>query len=233
MATMADLLNASEKGWIVVGWFTPEYRPLAERLASQLDGNGAPYHLYAIGDFGGSFFERTRFKPQIVQRAIEEYPERTIVLMDVDCLVNGDIAPLIQKINADVGIMLKPRQGRPPRITLAASSRVMVFRPTPGARRFVETWASLCASPENRTHDDEMCLAWAYVLCPARCEHIPLEYAAREVGYAAGKQQIIAHASENARRNPQRLTLKSVLRRIERRFFRTGKSAAWKEAHLG
>src|SRR5690606_4211463 len=97
-----------------------------------------------------------------------------------DCQVRGPVAPLARMLEADVAIGIKPRNVKPPRISISASSRVVVFRPTERARAFAAEWQRQCASPSNILADDERCLGWAFLLHPGACEHIAPEYAGRE-----------------------------------------------------
>lgn len=189
-----DILSYGNADWLVVGWFTPDYRPVAERFAANLRQHGAPYHLYPVDSFGSSFVERTRKKPEIVLKALGDYTGKTIVLMDVDSIVSGDIQP-VTEILGDVGVIMKARQEKLPRLSIAASSRVMVFRPTPDARRFAEAWKAMCADPAHSRWDDELCLAWTFVThSDVRCQHIPVEYSARGTGEC--KNQVISHKAK-------------------------------------
>lgn len=225
----SDISSHSDGDWLVIGWFTPDYRPVAERFASNLRHYKAPCQLYAVEPFGSSFVERTRKKPEIVLRALSDYPDKTVILMDVDSIVSGDIEP-VTEILGDVGVIMKARQEKPPRLSLAASSRIMVFRPTPDARRFAEAWKAMCADPAHSTWDDELCLAWTFVThSDVRCQHIPIEYSARGMGEC--KNQVISHKSENAVRMNQGFSVRRLLKSVEKRLFRTGRSATWKEMH--
>lgn len=220
---MDDIRRDSDADWIVVGWFTPDYRPLAEKLAANLDEHGAPYHLYALEPFGKNFYERTRKKPEVVLRAMDDYPGKTIVLMDADCIVKGDISNIADTVASDVGIYLKAEPIRKPRVSMAASSRVVVLRPTTGARIFAETWNSICAGPVGRGCDDELCMVWAFIKAAhVGFDHIPLEYSGREAA-AAPANAVIIHSSENGRRT-YRLQLRSALKGFEKRFLRTGRT---------
>ena len=76
---------------------------------------------------------------------MDAYPGKTVVLMDVDCRLRGDIEPVTQ-IDGDVGIVVIARNVRRRRrwahwLSVECSSRVVVFRPTDGARAFARTWA--------------------------------------------------------------------------------------------
>ena len=216
-------ISRTEGDYVVVAWFTPDYSHLAETLATNLFNHNAPYHLYPVESFGKSFFERTRKKPEIVLRAMGDYPDKSIVLMDVDSTVKGDISGMLKQTTGDVGICLKARQIKPPRITLAASSRVAVFKPTAPARAFVETWAKVCADPSHAGHDDELCMLWALMMSPGLSYfHLPPTHSAREEGVAC-KDAVITHSSENGKRTFN-WGIKSGLKAIEKRFFRTGRT---------
>ena len=70
---------------------------------------------------------------------MDRYPGKTVVPTDIDCRVYGDIRPVIEIGTADVGITVlvrNMRKGQKFRHWLAVecSSRVVVFRPTQGAR---------------------------------------------------------------------------------------------------
>jgi hypothetical protein len=74
---------------------------------------------------------------------VDAYPDKTVVLMDVDCRLRGDIEPMTQ-IGGDVGIVVIARNVRRRRrwahwLSVECSSRVVVFRQTEGARAFAQT----------------------------------------------------------------------------------------------
>jgi hypothetical protein len=170
----------------------------------------------------------TKRKPRIVLEAMETYPGTTLVLVDCDCIVRGDVAP-VAGISTDIGIALKPRQGRKSRIVLTASSRVMVFRPTAGARSFAETWADLCeASPRS---NDEPSLVWTYIERPdVTYTQLDQRYIGREMGTANTMEGIVIwHDSAH---DPVRnrcswpATIRHLLKRAEMRCFRTGATRA-------
>jgi hypothetical protein len=140
-----DLLGGQLGDWLAIGWFTEDstYRPLAEALAANLSQHGAPFHLFAKPSLGAW---NTRRKPAVVLEAMDAYPGKTLVLMDVDCRLRGDIEPVTQ-IGGDVGIVVIARNVRRRRrwahwLSVECSSRVVVLRPTEGARAFARTWAA-------------------------------------------------------------------------------------------
>jgi hypothetical protein len=132
-----DFKGGHVEDWLVTGWFTPDYRPVAEVFAGNLSHCGVPFHLFARSKLSPGW--DTTQKPSVVLDAMDAYPGRSIALLDVDCLVRGDPAPVTRIGNADVGIVAIARdvgKGETPRhwLQFETSSRVMVFHPTEGAR---------------------------------------------------------------------------------------------------
>ena len=219
-----DIVSEVPAGtYLAVGWFSPDYAPLAGRLADNLHQFGTPFHLYACEKRDGW---DTRLKPTIALQAMEDYPGKTVILMDVDCRVNGDLAPLAD-LTGDVGICIRARpymrrgKPRPRQVVVMASSRVVVFKPFGGAIAFAQEWQRLCA--ESQPEDgDETPLVWAYLQCPWVVYHqIAPAYAAQgALGAVSGA--IIEHDSAHDRQKAQ--TWKGWLRGIEKRFLRTGRT---------
>lgn len=215
----SDLKSSlTPENWLVVGWFTPDYRPLAEKFAANLDAYHAPYHLFSKPKSEKGW--NTWRKPSVVLEAMGAYPDKTIVLMDVDCIVKGDIAPLTE-IGGDVGIRVNARRARllwpmHKRVVLKATSQVAIFHPTDGARRFASEWERQCA--QTHYSGDEAAMLQAFFTAPG-------------VAFTQiGKPAMVGHESAHAARQP--MTLKQRVKVIERRF-RTGRTQAAKEAGLG
>jgi hypothetical protein len=234
MIAKGDLEGGTPGDWLVVGWFTEDdtYRPLAEAFAAQLSEHGAPFHLWAKPSLGAW---NTRRKPAVVLQAMNAYPGKTVILMDCDCLVRGDISPMLAGIDGDIGITVTARnapkgsKGRMHWVTFETSSRVIVFRPTAGARAFAEEWARQI---ESATYDhDEFAMAWAYLHSPdVAFSYIPRDYSGREVTVLP--DAIVAHDSAHGKqRKTERGIISSALRTFERRFLRTGRTRRAKQ-HL-
>jgi hypothetical protein len=218
-----DIKGGTPDSWLVTGWFTPDYRPLAEKFAANLAEHGVPFHLWALPSAG---VWNTQRKPAVVRDTMLAYPGRTVVLMDVDCIVRANIERVTQ-ISGDVGIIVIARNMRKGKkfqqwLAMECSSRVVVFRPTEKARAFAGTWADTIAISE--VNHDEHSMAWAYLASPSvDFEYIPQEYSAREVGLLP--DAVIVHDSAHAeRRRAERGALQMALRSFERRFLRTGQT---------
>src|SRR5262245_4428789 len=124
-----DLAEPDEsKNWLVVGWFTPDYRTLAERLAFDLGRVGAPYHFFAEPFTSLTCHAMTRYKPAIVTHTWHKYPGKTIILMDVDSRVNGPIDELA-KAPGDIAHWLKSRVRSGGHVRFRVADRIMVFHP--------------------------------------------------------------------------------------------------------
>lgn len=218
-AAGADIIGSVKpRGWVVCGWFTPDYRPLAETLASQLAAHGAPHHILAA-EKTGSWSRQILRKPNMVQRAMREHPNDVIVFMDVDCEVRGPLDDVV-KTPADLtcSLFVKRRRGRQ-RNDL--SSRVIVVRPTPGAHQLVNHWIQQCQEANSIAPEfgDECALMVALSRCTsASWSAIDPRYAGRELPQAP-KGAIIVHDSAHEGASP--------MRRVHRHF------KAWKRSVFG
>jgi hypothetical protein len=232
-AALEDITGGTAGDWLVIGWFTPDYRPLAEEFAANLAKHGAPFHLWARPKLAKGW--NTQQKPSVVLQAMDAYPSKTLVLMDVDCTVKGDKAPVAQ-VAGDVGINLKARQVRrwgrwQRRLAIAASSRVVVFRPTEGARAFAKEWRRLCETAHYG--GDETSMAWAYLVrSDVPYSFLDPLYAGREIaGALVTGGHVIVHESAHLKASPW--SFKETLKAIERRYLRTGRTKREAQARLG
>ena len=223
LSVSGDLVGGQVGDWLVTGWFTPNYRPLAEAFAANLSQHGAPFHLFAKPSLGAW---NTRRKPAVVLEAMDAYPDKTVVLMDVDCRLRGDIEPVTQ-IGGDVGIVVIARNVRRRRrwahwLSVECSSRVVVFRPTEGARAFARTWADTIE--RSTVNHDEHSMAWAYLSSPSiHFDYIDQRFSAREIGRIP--DAVIEHDSaHDEERRASRGRFQNLLRELERRVLRTGRT---------
>lgn len=147
MGGQSDVIDTRNlTDWIVIGFFTPNYRHLAETFAKSLSNQNHPYHLFAVEN-SGTWSHVTMLKPTVVLDAMNVYPDKSLILMDVDCIVDGPLDDLAKfQPNADVSCYttLTTKQIRRHRQNFSLSSRVMLIRPTPGARDFMNKWREAC-----------------------------------------------------------------------------------------
>jgi hypothetical protein len=220
---VGDITGGTVEDWLVVGWFTEDttYRPLAEAFAANLAAHGVSFHLFSKPSLGAW---NTRRKPSVVMEAMDAYPGKTVVLMDVDCLLQGDMEP-VTRVRGDVGIVVIARNMRKGKrwahwLAVECSSRVVVFNPTEKARAFAQTWADTIERSD--VNHDEHSMAWAYLSSPSvDFDYIAQEYSGRELGSLPGA--VIVHDSaHDEQRRAERGRFKTALRAFERRFLRTG-----------
>ena len=190
-------------GWLVCGWFTPDYRPRAEILAAQLQSHSVPHHLLAVDKIGNWSREVLR-KPTMIQRAMREHPHDTIVFMDVDCMVTGRLDG-IAETRADVTCtMYVKRQLQ--RLRTELSSRVVILRPTAECRNLVHHWILECQEAQTTHPDqgDETALMIALSRCPgAAWSAIEPRFAGRE-HTKAPHGAVIVHDSANDSSTPMK-----------------------------
>ncbi len=176
---------------VAVGFYTPDYEPLARALEVSLGAQGMPHRFYCVPptDWLGA----TRMKPVIVQRAFRDYPGSTLILMDVDCIVRGAIAPMLD-FSGDVALYLATRRKGRRSIRTTASSRIIAFRPTPKAMALVASWQGYCA----RDLGDEQALMFAIASTAGlSVSQMDVAYAAREHD-RVGSDAVIVHKSQRA-----------------------------------
>lgn len=231
----SDIRGGQPSWWLVVGWFTEDsvYRPLAEKFAARLDECGAPYHLWSKPKVKGmSRLDTILMKPAVVLEAMAAYPGKTVVLMDIDCVLRGDLTPLVD-VDGDVGIALfggMPTKDKDWRVWLGLSTRVMVFKPTGPARIFAERWAALVKTEGGH---EERCAAMAFLssTVDVRFHHIDIAYSGRETHQLPNG--IVLHESVSSTlKAAVRHPFMQMLRNFERRFLRSGRSGRQKSATI-
>ena len=131
-----------DRGWVVGAWFTPDYAHWTVPFRQSLEEVGASYHILACDRVGSGWESETMQKPRVVRRLMSENPGKTVVLLDVDCQVRKCPSQLVDNVSGDVAAYIRAkRTGRgKDRARIKVMSGTMVFRPTAGARRFVEAW---------------------------------------------------------------------------------------------
>lgn len=198
MAEQADLINTHDlTDWLVIGFFTPNYRELAETFANSLRNQNHPHHLFAV-ESSGTWSHVTMLKPTVILNAMDHYPDKSLILMDVDCIVNGPLDELAHfQPNADVSCYttLTMKQLRRHRQNFSLSSRVMLIRPTAGARDFMNKWREACDErPWMYGAERNLVLAFTRAV-GVSFSPLSATYSGREVGTARATNAIITHKS--------------------------------------
>ncbi len=128
--------------YIVCGWYTPDYKIWADKLRGNLNSFGEPHDIVAVDPMDGGWEANTMRKPGEISAAMMRHPDRTIIFIDVDCVVNRSLSRLAE-IVGDVGMhMVAGRRARGYG-RLFARSGTMVLRPTKRAASFVTAWKRL------------------------------------------------------------------------------------------
>ncbi len=211
---MSDIVsNGPAASWLVVGWFTPDYRHWAERLANSLDRVGAPYHLFAKDGSSDGWLANTRRKPLIAEEAMARFPDKTIVLTDVDAEALRDISPMVET-GADASAFMKAKLTFKGRAELQLSSRVIVLKPTAAARKFMADWQTECARVEKNIAD-EAALGIVLANSPG------LTFAPLDVRFAARERDVAPPDAALVHDSARDLTLEAFnLRKLIKRKLR-------------
>jgi len=141
--------------YVVTGFFTPDYREMARGFASNLAAHSIPRMLYSWEP--GSWQASTLAKPVVVLRAMRDFPNRTIVLMDVDCEVRGPVGSILDfaaDVSLFIGVGLHPQNEPGWRMRAIPSSRIIVFKQTSGARQLLASWQEFCDDGESEISDE-------------------------------------------------------------------------------
>lgn len=143
------------RDYVVCGWYTPDYAKWYERLERSLDLYDQPLDFVPVAKApDGRWETTTMLKAGEILKAMDRNPGKTIVFIDVDCTVQGDLSPLTQ-LRGDVAFFINPRRKTAGHTKAHIRSGTIVLKPVPAARRFVERWAALSAEPRYGDVDQD------------------------------------------------------------------------------
>lgn len=179
--------------FIVCGWYTPDYKPWLGPLISDLDAIGAQHEFVQVEKRDRDWSSMTLRKPFEIRDAMRRNPTKTVIFLDVDCRVLAPLEPLAD-IPGDVGVCLNGRADKKGRQKIRARSGTMVFKPTEGARDFVDAWA-LRSTTSLKGANDQTTLAMTLSAHPVTLTTIGLEWCAIP---ADGRNAKILHTSASA-----------------------------------
>jgi hypothetical protein len=124
---------------IVCAWHTRSHRHWAFALQATCELTGHEHDVIEVPEAPSGWEANTCQKARHLLAAMDKYPNRSIVFVDVDCEVKGDLSPLVD-LPGDFGIhFIVKRRSNGARMRLRSGT--LVVRPTPAARRLVEAWA--------------------------------------------------------------------------------------------
>jgi hypothetical protein len=207
--------------YVVTGFYTPDYAGLADEFADGLDAFQVPHHLYPVDQ--SAWENAILLKPQILRRAMRDFPTKTVVLMDIDCRIRGHIAPIIP-FNGDISLFMGVRyhpksRKKSARLRVLPSSRVIVCRHTPATEKLLRNWEALCRAqdPARPEKDDEQLLMQAIGTTEGLALNIiDKRYSGRDPRDAPPDAVIIHHSAHDTVRaaNEPRRYLKHLKRHL-------------------
>jgi hypothetical protein len=158
-SALIDLKFIQNNDYIVTGFFTPDYFPLAFALSQNLKEFGISHHLYKREKAEGAWGHQTLQKPSVLKAARKDYPDASLILMDVDCRVRGDISAITQC----VGDLALPFGRKPMKngTALKPGTRVMLVKPTKAADLALDLWEEKCRLDIQPVENDEIRLQMA------------------------------------------------------------------------
>jgi hypothetical protein len=166
--------------FIVFAWYTPDYRHWADRLIANLKERGIPHDIIEVPKLSDSWEANTMAKPAHLLDAMSRHPGKTIVLVDVDCRVLGDLTGPLATVTGDVAFYARGYYRKKAGARFSTWSGTMVFRPTDGASRYVEAWKA--AATEAPWGDvDQSAQLVAMTRCPGtNFQFLGVEWCAKE-----------------------------------------------------
>jgi hypothetical protein len=194
----------------VIGWFTPDYRHLAEGFAANCQEVNAPVHLFELDSLPDWC---THAKPFVLRSAMQRYPGHRLILMDVDCLLRGPIHALAHS-NADLSFFLNVKRREGERARGHASSRVMSVAPNAGVLEFLKSWENWNSAIASKG-DEQGLLAALSGASSLLYQPLDVRYAGRELEEAP-ENAVIVHQSATQDTRAGRM----------RRWFKRGRRAA-------
>lgn len=177
---------------IVCGFYTPDYADWAEALRASLDAIGEPHDIVQVAKASRDWAGNTMAKPLHILNAMGRHPDKTIIFVDADCTVHGDLHPLTQ-LGCDVAFNMAAQKQRGRGIWLRVRAGTIVINPTRNAERFVKAWIDQCRLA-NLGEDDETALART-VLATAGISIQQLDDKWRSMDFEHQPDAVIIHAS--------------------------------------
>lgn len=147
--------------FVACGWYTPDYTKWVSPLQQRLDTLGVPHDFVKVDKRPGGWEANTLAKPLHVRNAMERHPDKTILLLDVDCdvLCTRDDLASIADIEGDIGLYAKIKIRRSGKPVFGARSGTMVLRPTENARTLVAEWMKACDEATPFAVDQDILVA--------------------------------------------------------------------------
>ena len=122
-------------------------------LIANLEKHGQPHDFVPVQNERLDWESNALLNPEHIMDAIDRHRDKTIIWLDVDCTVHGDLSPLVE-LPGDIGLRyyIKHRKGRS--LILSVQSGTMVIKPTKDAYRLIHAWYERCWSATVGEYDE-------------------------------------------------------------------------------
>jgi hypothetical protein len=170
--------------FIVIGFYTDNYKDSAQHFASSCVAHGVPFYLQRIDDQGG-WHKNTSYKPKFILECMDRF-NCDVVYVDVDAEFLK-FPTLFDTIQADIAFF-KGSVWNDSRIEVLSGT--MYFSNNDMVWLFVEAWEHLC---KTQTDWDQV-LIEPCITEDLKIEYLPIEYCAIfDSPRVVGKDIVIRH----------------------------------------
>lgn len=183
---------------VLCGWYTPTYGHWLDKLLPSATAIGLDYDFIAAPEIEGRWEDATMLKAGFAIEAMRRHPDRTLLFVDVDCLIAGSRQQIIElcDIAGDIGLFLRTRWNSHGKVRVRPRSGTMVIRPTRAARAFLEAWASTSREAPAMQVDEASLLVTLGRVPGCSITLLPIEAVA--IRFDHGIRPLILHASASA-----------------------------------
>jgi hypothetical protein len=193
------------KPYVVCGWYTPDYKHHADRLAASLDKLGEPYSLIPVAKTPGGWEKNTLRKAAELHHAFARNPRKSIVFLDVDCEVLEPLDGLVESVTADIALYPMAARSERGTVRILYRSGTLVAHPTDATMEFIENWGRLSSEAPYGAVDQHT-LSQAIAATPwLAVQSLPAVYCATPEDNCRGTVIRHGRASKAARKVPKLL----------------------------
>jgi len=184
--------------FVTVGFYTPDYSHWLPPLFKSLEAYSIPHDFVEVSK-EKCWEANTLQKAKQILLALDRNPSRTLIYLDVDCTIRGDISPLAN-IKGEIGINLNGRRRHNGNYKLHVTTNVLVIKPGPGSRTFLEAWIAQSAKAQYGDVDQT-----SFVLAMGECHGTSFQPLQRSwIGTKDNPTAIILH--DNASSETRKVT---------------------------
>ena len=133
----------SDKSWICVVYYTPNYSGEASKLKDSMDSLDLPYYMEVIENKGG-WDKNTHYKPTFIRKCLDMFPEKDIVYVDADATFEH-YPELFDVLECDIAYWVNTYPNKS-RHQLATGT--LFFANNDATRRICDGWIKECADED-------------------------------------------------------------------------------------